>query len=684
MQTTLIDQLPEAKELADGDRIIINQEDTGRASLGRVKEYMQGDLPERIDNAISEVKEYTDQLLSGRNEWLPPVNAVSELKTAGLDNKINYLCKVIADAHSGVYQAVAGWTASPKWALFDDTVDLVNEQELAAGINNHDASGASHNEIRLAITTEARLRAEAVDNEAQARHQQITSAVDQEVADRNAAIGAHNTSHESHDDIRAIITNETQERQSEDQNLQTQINNENQERAQGDIDTLNNSKEYADQKAEELNAADQDLQVQIDNEIQARAQEDANTLNNAKVYTDQEAAYLNYILDGVGAIKLSGALLTRVIFGTTPVAKNLFDPSTVFVEDKTFISDINGTFGVCKEQNSATVLVETLSIAPMSSNEPTLLGNVSSFSRLPLTVEDAVQNGWNTPRIDDYARVLNDETNGNKTVEWYIADIDGGEITWANPVIINTGDYQAQTTAQDAGKVLIGGASPGTHGQSKSIDTEPTEDSDNLINSNAVYALMRQVFLLSHPVGNIYMTVSEDEDTAEKMHNKHGGTWAAWGQGRVPVGVSDSGTFNTVEKTGGAETHTLTGGEMPAHRHDLKNSTDGTGATITSHGHAFSGDFHAHTQAPHGHGVIGGIYGVEGFNTVIGGSVTKSPGTGMPLQAVSIVSATPAINQEAAGGSNAVQNMSVANNGSGNAHNNLQPYITCYMWKRTA
>jgi len=410
MNTSLISQLPEVTELKDGDQLVVNQTETSRADLSKVKEYIQGDLPERIENAITEVKEYTDQLLSGRNEWLAPVNKVTELKTAGLDKKINYLCKVIADDKSGVYQCIAGWEEEPEWTLFDDAVDFVSEEELEAGINKHDTSDVAHNDIRRAVG-----------NEARERERQITGAVNAESQAREAS--------------------------------------------------------------------DQNLQGQIDGEIRARARGDAKTLNAAKSYTDGKAADLSSILDGAQALALKGEFLTRAINGTTYVAINLFDPSTVFVADKTLIGDANGTLGVYRHNlDGATIIVETLSVSPISPKEPTKLGNVNRHADLPLTANDAVAIKWNTPCVDDYAKVLRDETFGDKGVEWYIKLIDEeGNITWGDPVVLNTSDYQEQTAAEDAGRVLIGGATPGTYGESKPIDAVPSKGSANLITSDAVY-----------------------------------------------------------------------------------------------------------------------------------------------------------------------------------------------------
>ena len=120
---------------------------------------------------------------------------------------------------------------------------------------------------------------------------------------------------------------------------------------------------------------------------------------------------------------------------------------------------------------------------------------------------------------------------------------------------------------------------------------------------------------LVYPVGSIYMSVANVSPTTFI-----GGTWAVWGTGRVPVAVDTGQTeFNTVEKTGGAKTHTLTVNEMPSHTHDTSIYFSGTG---TVH------------------------YSV---------SAAQSP--------------TP---------------ISTSATGGGLAHNNLQPYITCYMWKRTA
>lgn len=102
----------------------------------------------------------------------------------------------------------------------------------------------------------------------------------------------------------------------------------------------------------------------------------------------------------------------------------------------------------------------------------------------------------------------------------------------------------------------------------------------------------------------------------------YGGTWVAWGKGQVPVGVDTSDSdFNTVEKTGGEKEHTLTVGEMPSHKHDFGQQF--TGMPVSS------GNY--------------GYYMIAGTQT----DVIKNTGGNQP-------------------------------------HNNLQPYITCYMWKRTA
>lgn len=134
-----------------------------------------------------------------------------------------------------------------------------------------------------------------------------------------------------------------------------------------------------------------------------------------------------------------------------------------------------------------------------------------------------------------------------------------------------------------------------------------------------------------YPVGSIYLSVNDTNPGTI-----FGGTWTAWGTGRVPVGVNTGDSnFNTVEKTGGASTVSLTEAQLPSHKHhttfyndDFNNSGDGE------------------TDSSKKKQSAGLTYDV--------GYMQNS------------------------------WNKDTSSTGSGQAHNNLQPYITCYMWKRTA
>lgn len=127
-----------------------------------------------------------------------------------------------------------------------------------------------------------------------------------------------------------------------------------------------------------------------------------------------------------------------------------------------------------------------------------------------------------------------------------------------------------------------------------------------------------------YPVGSIFISTAHTtaSDVATALG---GGTWQAWGQGRVPLGMGSNGTTNytTVEATGGEEKHTLTTSEMPRHHHSLF-SVDTTGGSVGRR----NGTYYN-----------GGWWGNYENTTDAGGD---------------------------------------------GSHNNMQPYITVYMWKRTA
>lgn len=210
-------------------------------------------------------------------------------------------------------------------------------------------------------------------------------------------------------------------------------------------------------------------------------------------------------------------------------------------------------------------------------------------------------------------------------------------------VVISSGGNGVESltpTAADDNKVAIADSTSATGWKFGKVGTNNLDKTSIL---NLVY-----------PVGSIYMSANN-----VSPQTFLGGTWVSWGEGRVPVGVSSSDTdFNTAEKTGGEKTHRLSVDEMPWHDHSGTNSTVET-ETI-------------HTRPTGGALQHLGIrtYTVKYDVNEQTQEYIVSPAGGQTLN----VDNGTVINSQ----------YGVCPNGLGVAHNNLQPYITCYMWKRTA
>lgn len=156
--------------------------------------------------------------------------------------------------------------------------------------------------------------------------------------------------------------------------------------------------------------------------------------------------------------------------------------------------------------------------------------------------------------------------------------------------------------------------------------------------SNLVKAIANIMF----PVGHILMT-TRNVNPGTYL----GGTWVAWGSGRVPTGVNANDTaFKTVEKTGGSQTLEL------AHSH-----------IVNSHKHLapFGYDDNVYYAGRIYESIVVNASGSNGYNF-------KAASSGMtsPLRLNYTSAESPGTNSQL--GTRDIK----------------QPYITCYMWKRTA
>lgn len=178
-----------------------------------------------------------------------------------------------------------------------------------------------------------------------------------------------------------------------------------------------------------------------------------------------------------------------------------------------------------------------------------------------------------------------------------------------------------------------------------------------------------------YPVGSIYISVVNTNPSS-----LFGGTWVAFASGRTLVGVDTSQSdFSTVQKTGGSSTVTLTSSQMPSHTHSIshthglnshKHSFGATTSSGGSHAHNWSYDFDAAAGSARysPHRAYGAGYGNDAVTSTNGAHTHSVSGT------------TGAASGSTAGASTSTSGSA----GSGGAHSNLQPYITVYMWRRTA
>lgn len=167
--------------------------------------------------------------------------------------------------------------------------------------------------------------------------------------------------------------------------------------------------------------------------------------------------------------------------------------------------------------------------------------------------------------------------------------------------------------------------------------TAVTQTSTNSSTLLATTAFVQAALQVLYPVGTIYTNSSVSTNPATLLGF---GTWTAFGAGRVMVGFNAANAlFDTAEETGGSADAIV-----PSHTHTATSTDAGhTHTTVSGTGNAQGGGATANAQYVN----PSNLNGTSGTGTA---SITTT----------------------------------VASAGVSPTNTNYQPYITVYMWKRTA
>lgn len=171
-----------------------------------------------------------------------------------------------------------------------------------------------------------------------------------------------------------------------------------------------------------------------------------------------------------------------------------------------------------------------------------------------------------------------------------------------------------------------------------------------------VKAVQESLLDLMHPVGSIYITTSEIPP-----ENILGGKWEPYAQGRTLVGVNEQvEKYNTAGNTGGEETVKLTVDQIPSHGHNVYVNSSGSCSIAKSGGHM------------HKFKVLRNQTKTDGARDVIHPDGSGSQWNSVITENGAHTHTVP----------NHKHTLTQSNAGGGQAHNNMQPYITVYMWVR--